>query len=197
MSSARRARPASARKRPSRSAASTSRPTIFISYRHEAPTTDIAQKLRLALVAPAETWNADVFMDSREIRPGTLFDKTIAAALDRTTHFIVLLTNAYWSSAYCRKELRRALRRFGKKGSALPLFVKAEELDPNHFTIAKDLRSGRIRSRDAIIQKIGDIQFLGPFNEQWQLVRLKWEQPAALADQIAQLVQRLEPLIER
>jgi hypothetical protein len=173
------------------------RPTIFISYRHEAPTTDIAQRLRAALLPPAQGWNAEVFMDSRDVEPGTLFDKKIMAALDRTTHFIVLLTNAYWNSPYCQKELRRAMRRFGRSRSVLPLFVKAEELDPDHFTFGQDRSSGRIRSKDAVIRKIGDVQFLGPFNEQWQLVRLKWEEPAALGDQIAQLIRRLQPLIEK
>jgi hypothetical protein len=188
---------AAAARSPKGTVAARSRPTIFISYRHESPTAEIAQKLRLALLPPAAAWNADLFMDSQSIEPGTLFDPQIIAALDRTTHFIVLLTNAYWNSPYCRKELERAMRRFGKDGSVVPLFVKAEELDPKYFILAPDSRSGRIRGGEPVIRKIGDVQFLGPFNEQWQLVRLKWEQPAALGDQIAQLIKRLEPLIER
>ncbi len=135
-------------------------------------------------------------MDDHDIEPADLFDQKIIAALDRTTHFIVLLTNSYWSSEYCRKELARAVERFEKGRKALLLFVKVEELDPNHFTFAKDRVSGRIKSANPLIQKIGDVQFLGPFNEARQLVRLQWENEAKLGDQIAQLVRRLGRVVK-
>jgi hypothetical protein len=172
------------------------RPTIFLSYRHAPPTTDIASKLFVALVPAAEAWDADVFMDDHDIEPADLFDQKILAALDRTTHFVVLLTNSYWSSEYCRKELARAVERFEKGRKALLLFVKVEELDPKYFTFAKDRVSGRINSDNPLIENVGNVQFLGPFNEARQLVRLQWENEARLGDQLAQLVKRLELVVK-
>jgi hypothetical protein len=172
-------------------------PTVFISYRHANPTAAIAKRLFTALVPASEVWNADVFMDQHALEPADLFDQAILAALDRTTHFIVLLTNDYWSSDYCRKELARVVERFEKDGSVRLLFVKVEELDPAHFAFAKDRTSGRIKSANPVIQRIGDVQFLGPFNEVVQLVRLEWENPAKLGDQIAQLVKRLGQVIHK
>ena len=162
------------------------RATIFLSYRHAPPTTEIATRLFTALVPASEVWDAEVFMDDNAIEPADLFDEKIIEALDRTTHFIVLLTNGYWSSQYCRKELSRAVEHFEKGRKARLLFVKVEELDPNHFTFSKDRSAGRIKSDNPVIGKIGDVQFLGPFNESRQLVRLQWESEATLGDQIAQ-----------
>jgi hypothetical protein len=172
------------------------RPTIFLSYRHAQPTTEIANKLFTALVPASEVWDAEVFMDDNALEPADLFDQKIIDALDRTTHFIVLLTNGYWSSQYCRKELARAVEHFEKGRKARLLFVKVEELDPNHFTFSKDRSAGRINSDHPVINRIGDVQFLGPFNDSRQLVRLKWENEATLGDQIAQLVKRLERVVK-
>lgn len=172
-------------------------PTVFISYRHEEPTTTIARKLHTALVPATEFWGADLFMDEHEVEPGDLVDETILGALDRTTHFIVLLTNSYWGSAYCRKELARAVERFETARSVRPLFVKVEELDPAHFTFAKDRASGRINSEHPVIQKIGDVNFLGPFDGQMRLVRMDWEHAGIFSDQIGQLVKRLERVITK
>lgn len=144
---------------------------------------------------PADTWGADVFMDDNAIEPADLFDREIVAALDRTTHFIVLLTNSYWSSEYCRKEVARVVQRFEDGNAVRLLFVKAEELDPRHFTFSKDRSAGRIKSRDPIIEKVGDVQFLGPFDTSLRLVRLEWDNEAKLSDQLAQLVARLERVI--
>ena len=171
--------------------------TVFISYRHAAPTTDIANRLFTALAPPAEVWEADVFMDDHAIEPADLFDAEIIAALDRTTHFIVLLTNGYWASAYCRKEVARVVERFETGGGVRLLFVLVEELDPNHFTFSRDRAAGRIRSDSPLIARIGDVQFLGPFDENRRLVRLSWEDEAKLGDQLAQLVKRLERVITR
>jgi hypothetical protein len=187
---ARAAGPAGARRAPGGTAPG--RPTIFISYRHAAPTTEIATKLFTALVPAGEAWNADVFMDDNEVEPADLFDEKMVEALDRTTHFVVLLTNAYWSSDYCRKEVARIVERFEARAPVRLLFVMVEELNPDHFIFAKDRLSGRIKSASPLIAKIGDVQFLGPFDANRRLVRLAWESEAKLGDQLAQLVQRLQ-----
>jgi hypothetical protein len=170
-------------------------PCIFISYKHAPPTTPIARDLYTALVPASEAWGAELFMDEQAIEPAGLFDPVIVAALDRCTDCIVLLSNAYWASAYCRKELLRVLGRFETDRSARLHFVMVEKLDPNHFTFAKDRAAGRIVSDDPVVQKIGDVQFLGPFDDYGRLVRLQWDQPALLGDQIAQLVERLGKVV--
>jgi hypothetical protein len=173
---------------------------IFISYRHEGPdppTTALARRLRAALTPATEVWDADLFMDDHDLEPAELFDPKILQALDRTTHFIVLLTNSYWGSEYCRKELNRVIDRFERDRSVRLLFVKVDELDPNYFMFNKDRTAGRLQSVHPVIDKIGDVQFLGPFDEQLRLVRLKWEQPGVLVDQIGQLVKRVERVVER
>jgi hypothetical protein len=172
-------------------------PTIFISYRHEEPSTMIARKLYTALVPAADTWEADLFMDEHELEPGDLFDERIRTALDRTTHFIVLLTNAYWSSEYCRQELSRAVERYETERNLRVLFVLVEDLDPALFSFNRDRRAGRINSDHPAIQKIGDVQFLGPFDRQLRLVRLAWDDPGPFTDQIAQLVKRVGEVIHR
>jgi hypothetical protein len=159
------------------------RPTIFISYRHESPTTDIARKLNTALVPPAHTWKADIFRDEHDLEPAELYDRKILDALDRTTHFIVLLTNSYWSSPYCRKELDRIEARFEKDRSVRLLFVMVELFDPTDFPL-KHFTAG-------------DLQFLGPFDEQLRLVPLEWDRPAMLARQLAQLIERLRRVIAK
>lgn len=178
-------------------AAAAAVPGIFISYRHAPPTTGIARELYTALVPPAEVWGAELFMDEQDIEPAELFDEVIIGALDRCTDFVVLLSNGYWSSAYCRKELLRVLGRFERERSVRLHFVMVDKLDPAHFSFAKDRAAGRIVSDDPQVQRIGDVQFLGPFDAYGRLVRLAWDQPAGLSDHIGQLVQRLGKVVGR
>jgi hypothetical protein len=175
--------------------AATVAPTLFISYRHASPTTDIAARLREQLLPAAEGWNAEVFLDDNALEPSSLLDRGILAALNRTTHFIVLLTSGYWASAYCRLELARAIERFENKENIRLLFVLAQKLDPKHYITEKDRAAGRITSDDPLIARLSDIVFLGPFNAQRQLVRLEYEHPAVLDDQLADLIARLERVI--
>ena len=134
-------------------------------------------------------------MDDHEVEPADLFDEKIVSALDRTTHFVVLLTNAYWGSDYCRKEVARIVERFEAQAPVRLLFVLVEDLNPDYFLFTRDRLAGRIKSTSPLIEKIGDVQFLGPFDENRRLVRLAWENEARLGDQIAQLIRRLQRVI--
>ena len=42
------------------------------------------------------------------------------------------------------------------------------------------------------MRRVGDLHFLGPFNDNTQLVRLDWDNKGNLSDQFAQLLNRLE-----
>lgn len=193
----------SAKKKPSKAGSASQRPQsalepiIFISYRHESPYAQIAQQLFLALLPAATTWRAQVFMDRQALEPADLVDRKILDALDRTTHFIALLSNGYWASPYCRMEIARIVERFENNERVRPLFVKAEEFKLQHYTFDTDRPDGRMRSKDRLLAGVGDLQFLGPYDEARRLQRLQWEEPAALSDQIAQLVNSLEVVIAR
>lgn len=165
--------------------------TIFISYRHGKPSTETADKLRLALAAVADDLDFDIFMDAHDVEPSDLFDQEIIAGLDRTTHFIALLDNAYWASEYCRKELARAVNRFERKETIRLLFVQSGAIKPEYMTLDKDRAAGRIVSKDPLFRRIGDVQFLGPFDDNRRLVRLQHEDAGKLDDQISILVDRL------
>jgi hypothetical protein len=171
--------------------------TVFISYRHGDPTSRIADKLNQALQVASDGLGFDLFMDANAIEPADLFDQVILDGLKRTTHFIVLLDNAYWTSQYCRKELAHAINRFENKEDIRLLFVMAGPINPDHLVLDKDRTSGRIVSNDPLIKRISDVQFLGPFSEARRLERLKYESPAELDDQIAQLVERLERVLPK
>jgi hypothetical protein len=171
--------------------------TIFISYPHVSPHVGIAQQLYQALRPPADTWGAEVFMDQHALEPADLVDQRLIDAIDRTTHFIALLSNSYWSSTYCRKEIARAVERFERGERVSPLFVKAEEFNLRYFSFDSDRREGRIRSTDPLIASVGDLRFLGPYDGAERLRRLRWEEPSTLSDQIAQLVDELESVIHR
>jgi hypothetical protein len=181
-----------ARKPPVAGAAPARQPTIFISYTHRKPSADIANKLRLALRPAADTWGAALFMDQSELEPGDLYDQKIVAALDRTTHFISLLNDEYWDSKYCQKELYRVLDRFeADRSSARLLFVKAGSFDETLYRIKTEGPIARV------VRAVGDLQFLGPFDNVRRLVRLSWENEAVLGDQISELVRSLKGVIHK
>lgn len=166
------------------------RPTIFISYRHGDPSTVIAREVYTALDAVADGLGFDLFMDQHDIEPADLFDEVILEGLDRTTHFLALLDNEYWASSYCRKELAHAITRYEKHEPVRILFVKAGAIRPEYMMLKRDREAGRITT-EPLIERIGDLQFLGPFDRARRLDRLKHENLAELRDQISDLIDEL------
>ena len=88
--------------------------------------------------------------------------------------------------------MRVALERFEHDQIPRILFVKAEEIRPDLFRFDKDRGTGELSSDDPQIKKVSDLHFLGPFDQNTQLVRLDWENSGKLSDQCAQLFDRLE-----
>lgn len=174
-----------------------SAPTVFISYRHGEPATQIANAVYTALSAVSEGMGFELFMDQHAIEPADLFDQVILDGLNRTTHFLALLDNDYWASPYCRKELAHAVSRYEKKEPVRLLFVMAGPIKPEYMTFASDRAAGRITSTDALVKRIGDLQFLGPFTPGRRLERLKYEDRAALGDQISTLIDELARVLPK
>jgi hypothetical protein len=171
--------------------------TIFISYRHGEPSTRIADGLYTALSAVSDGMDFELVMDAHEIAPSDRFDQRILDGLNRTTHFLALLDNQYWASDYCHKELAHAVNRFEKGEDVRLLFVMAGAILPKYLTFDKDRASGRINSPDPLIKRIGDLQFLGPFDEARRLERLSYENPAKLDDQFHELIRQLERVLPK
>lgn len=172
------------------------RPTIFISYRHGDPSTVIAREVHTALDAVADGLGFNLFMDQHDIEPSDLFDKVILEGLDRTTHFLALLDNEYWASSYCRKELAHAITRYEKGEPVRILFVKAGPIRPEYMMLKRDRDAGRIPT-EPLIDRIGDLQFLGPFDRSRRLDRLRHENLAELRDQISDLIDELSRVLPR
>lgn len=170
---------------------------IFISYKHGDPSTRIAKHLYDHIDAVSDALDCRLYMDDKDNHGGDRWDENIKKALAETTHFIALLDTGYWLSPECRRELRRALNRYELTGTPRLLFVKAQEIRPDLFRFDKDRQTGELLSPDPKIRRVGDLHFLGPYDTNIQLVRLAWENPAVLGDQIAQLLNRLEKVLPR
>lgn len=170
--------------------------TVFISYRHGDPSTLIAREVHTALEAVSDGLGFGLFMDQNDIEPADLYDKVIIEGLNRTTHFLALLDNEYWASKYCRKELAHAIERYEKGEPVKILFVKAGAIKPEYMMLKKDRAAGNIKT-EPLIERIGDLQFLGPFDKARRLERLKAEDVHVLRDQISGLIDELARVLPK
>ncbi len=168
---------------------------VFISYKHGDPSTRIARHLCDHLRAVGDALDFEIFMDEKDNVGGDVWNDNIEEALDKTTHFIALLDTAYWLSKECKRELQFVLERFERSKSPRVLFVKSQEIRPDLFRFDTQRQKGQLLDPDSKIRAVGDLHFLGPYDGNNQLVRLAWENPAALSDQIAQLLNRLERVL--
>ena len=167
--------------------------TIFISYRHEEPSTRIADALYTALSAVSDGMGFELVMDKNEIAPSDLFDQKILDGLNRTTHFLALLDNEYWASDYCRKELAHAVNRFENGEHVLLLFVMAGAIKPEYMTFDRDRALGPHRFRSAFRRSATAVS--RSFQQDSRLERLKYEEPSVLDDQISGLIDQLERVL--
>lgn len=172
-------------------------PLVFISYKHADPSSMVATKLRDKLEVVSDGLGFRVFLDDEDLRAGDTWEQELQTALGEMSHFIALLSDDYWLSRECRKELAQAINRFEDGRRTRLLFVMVEEMRPDLLTLSRDRSSGRLASDDPQIQRIGDIHFLGPFDANKRLVRLEWENPARLRDQLKQLVDRFERTLSK
>lgn len=173
-------------------------PLVFVSYKHSGYSTQVARRLCDALEVVSDALGFRVFMDDG-IDPSDEWKATVDAAMGEMTHFIALLTNEYLlkKSTECRRELLTAVQRYEDGRKTKLLFVLVDDIDPGLISLSADRKAGRLVSDDPRVEKLGDINFLGPYNPAKQLVRLEWEDEGRLGDQIKSLIDRLQRTLPR
>ena len=167
---------------------------LFISYKHQDASAKVAQRFYQYLTAISGGMGFTLFMDT-DIDAAELWSDEIQNNLEKTTHFVCLLTTAYWIAPQCRRELDFALAKFKANGSPRLLFVLVEELDPQWFKFDAASGTGELSGEGLNVDSVGDINFLGPFNEQRQLIRLKHHDDAGLQDQFFQLAKGIQKVL--
>ena len=128
--------------------------------------------------------------------PGTSGAPAIDAALDRCTHFIALLSDDYWESEQCQRELQGAAQRHAAHGRPRLLFVLTEKMNPNALVLAGDQKSAAVRTPFPQVQNLAQVNFLGPYDAAGRLVRLKIgaNDRVELADQLYELTMVVQAL---
>ena len=135
---------------------------VFISYKHEAPWTAMAEKFRIKL----DNYDVDYFIDSEQIDVGDQWRKSVESALAGCTHFLSLLSDTYWASNECRGEVNAILARRQAGETVRPMFVLAEAMKPHRLKLSA---SGQPTGE---VATVGDFQFLGPFDAHRRLYPL-------------------------
>lgn len=167
---------------------------IFISYKRGEPTTRIAEMLykRIKVNLSAAYGFADPFFDKRSIEAGDDWSQEIDRALAEATHFIALLSDDYWLSEQCQRELLEAVNRYEQSGVPRLLFVLTEKMNPNALIISQDSKTARLNTPFPKVQNLGQINFLGPYDQTGRLSQLKCNDDASLKDQLFDLVQDIK-----
>lgn len=170
------------------------RPLIFISYRHGERWTDTTQRVHVRLKNVSKALGFDVFIDER-MEAGELWAAHLREKLEVTTHFLCMLCDDYWGSTECQRELMFAVERFRATGAPRLLFVLAEAMSPEYLIFDDTGHVDRLALPDAggrIVQSVGDVNFLGPFDRNRRLEPLDPDSPSRFAEQLTQLVVRLK-----
>lgn len=168
---------------------------IFISYNRAEPTTQVAKQLfrRIKVNTRASDF-AEPFFDISSVPFGDFWKQEIDQALAQTTHFIALLSDGYWLSDNCQYELQEAVRLYEQHGTPRLLFVLTEKMDPNALEIEPNSRSATLNTRFPKVERLGQINFLGPYDRAGRLSRLDCDNQARLSDQLFDLVQNIKAL---
>ena len=175
--------------------------SLFLSYKRGPAITPAAQRLRDRLSVQAS--DIKVFFDQTSIDAGAEWQPAIDDFMARATHFLAFISIDFWLSKQCRRELELALARYEACPKPPPprvprlLFVLADKLDPND--LALDVSTVRARVADMPdaaerVHRIGQINFLGPYDAAGRLVRLKLENEFGYDEQLAEMVTKIKAL---
>ena len=160
-------------------------PVVFVSHKRGDSWTRVAERFYIKLKAMAPSLGYEIFLDNEDLQGGDPWRPKLEAALSRTTHFVAFLCDEYWLSSECRRELDYAVHRFRTGNSPRLLFVLAEMMRPEHLLFDTH------EHRGDVVTRVGDINFLGPFDAARRLTALRWDDSYILAQQMAQLADRL------
>lgn len=167
---------------------------IFISYKRAEPTTAVAELLDKRIRVNLSAYGfAQPFFDKHSIEAGHPWSPAIDQALARTTHFIALLSDDYWLSEQCQRELREAVRLYELTGTPRLLFVLTEKMDPNALRM-DSAGSATVVTPFPTVEHLGQINFLGPYDKAGQLIALDCVNLQVLKDQLFDLVQAIKSL---
>lgn len=172
---------------------------LFLSYKRGPQTTPAVRRLHDHCRVQLKARGFETFFDQRSIEAGDAWQPAIDTFLAEAEFFLAFISIDYWLSEQCRRELGLALARYEAEGRPRPLFVLADRLDPNDLEVdapdgALDAMNG---AGDAVgrLRRIGQINFLGPYDEATgRLVRMRFDDAALLEDQIAALVEAIKRL---
>jgi hypothetical protein len=173
---------------------------VFLSYKH-GPMTPVVEKFyrKLKVNGPG-IGLAGTFMDAKAIHVGAFWRAEVEQALEQTTHFVAFLDDDYWLSDECQKELQAAVDRFVAADGIVLLFVKAGEIAPELLKLQASAAGAAAQPQTESrrqLQRVGDLQFLGPFNAYAQLLTLAPpDKPQLLDEQLFQLFTRLHDRIK-
>lgn len=168
---------------------------IFISYKRAEPTAQVAEQLYKHIKVNLTAHGfAEPFFDRQSIDVGDSWSTAIDLALTNTTHFIALLSVDYWLSEQCQRELQQAVRLYQETGKPRLLFVLTEKMDPDALLITPDGRSATMKTPFPQVEKLSQINFLGPYDSAGRLISLDYVNRAVLNNQIFDLVQNIKHL---
>lgn len=168
---------------------------IFISYKRGEPTTAIAELLYKMIKVNLTAYGfSETFFDKQSIDAGTPWNPVIDQALIETTHFIALLSVDYWLSEQCQQELLDAVERWQQHGLPKLLFILTEELDPNALQMSGNTQSAILNTPFPKVKHLGQINFLGPYDQTGRLSVLKCNDLPALKSQLFKMLQELKAI---
>lgn len=104
---------------------------VFLSYKREPESMQCADEIEEYLA----NLNVKVYRDTSRVVGGDSFPKKLAAAIDRTTIFIPILSNDYMGESgesWCHNELNFAKE---KKKQIIPVILKGAKI-PNHIHLS-------------------------------------------------------------
>ena len=166
---------------------------IFISYKREERTAAIARKLDQKIRVNLKAFGFETWFDRRSIDVGQAWSPEIDRALDAATHFLALLSDDYWDSSQCQRELEGAVQRFeSARERPRLLLVQTQFMDLTALEVSRGQQSATVNLRGGQIKTLGDVNFLGPYDQAGRLGRLAEVGSQALDDQLFTLVQGIK-----
>lgn len=167
---------------------------IFVSYKRADPTSAIAQKIDQKIRVGLKAFGFVSWWDKRSIEAGNSWSDKIDEALDQARYFLALLSDDYWDSDQCQRELLGAVERYEQTGNPRLLFVLTQNMNPNALELSSDRKSAKILTKFPKVSRLGEINFLGPYDKAGRLVRLDTSGAENLDDQLFELVEDIRRL---